>query len=89
MHIYIARAPSGEVAGGSMAYVAAGVVGVYSVSTRPEFRRKGYGEALTRAALGSAPSLPAVLQPSEMGRAMYERMGFREVGKVTNWIRRA
>jgi len=89
MHVYVARAPSGEVAGGAMGFVDAGVVGVYSVSTRPEFRRQGYGEALTRAAIAGAATLPAVLQPSDMARAMYERLGFREIGKVTNWIRRA
>jgi ribosomal protein S18 acetylase RimI-like enzyme len=89
MHIYVVRAENGEVTGGSMGFVEAGVVGVYSVATRPEYRRRGYGEALTWAALGSAPELPAVLQPSEMGEPIYQRMGFAPVGRFTNWIRRA
>jgi ribosomal protein S18 acetylase RimI-like enzyme len=70
-----------------MAYVAAGVVGIYSVATPPEHRRKGYGEAITRAAMQVA-RLPAVLQPSAMGEGLYRRLGFEPVGEVTNWIRR-
>lgn len=87
MHILAIRGPGGDVASSAMAYVAAGVVGIYSVATPPEHRRKGYGEAVTRAAQGVAP-LPAVLQPSAMGEAMYRRLGFEPAGKVTNWFRR-
>ena len=87
MHIVAIRDRYGDVVSSAMAYVAAGVVGIYSVATPPEHRRKGYGEAITRAAMQVA-RLPAVLQPSAMGEGLYRRLGFEPVGEVTNWIRR-
>jgi GNAT superfamily N-acetyltransferase len=70
----------------SMAYVAAGVVGVYGVATLPAYRRKGYGESITRAALAADPRLPAVLQPSPEGLSTYRRMGFSAAGPYRNWF---
>jgi ribosomal protein S18 acetylase RimI-like enzyme len=87
MHILAIRDHSGEVVSSAMAYVACGVAGIYSVATPPEHRRQGYGEAVTRAAINAA-RLPAVLQPSAMGEAIYRRMGFEPLAEVTSWIRR-
>jgi ribosomal protein S18 acetylase RimI-like enzyme len=61
-------------------------VGVLGVATRPEFRRRGLGEALTRRAIACAPEQPAVLQPSPDGYATYRKLGFAEIGAFTNWI---
>jgi ribosomal protein S18 acetylase RimI-like enzyme len=60
---------------------AAGAVGIYSVSTRPGYRRKGYAEALMRLALRdfSKPDEPLVLQSSRAGLRMYQQMGFKRV----------
>jgi GNAT superfamily N-acetyltransferase len=67
---------------------AAGAVGIYSVGTLPAFRRRGYGEALLRAAVAqSSPgSRPLVLQSTEAGYALYQRMGFRDVTKFTVYL---
>jgi ribosomal protein S18 acetylase RimI-like enzyme len=56
-------------------------LGVYSVATLPDARGRGYGTALTWATLADAdPGVEAVvLQASELGRPVYERMGFRLV----------
>ena len=62
-----------------------GHVGIYGVATVPDARRRGYGEALTRAAIAVAPDLPATLQASTMGRPLYERLGFKEVGRFEVW----
>jgi ribosomal protein S18 acetylase RimI-like enzyme len=59
-----------------------GLAGVYNVATRPEMRRRGFGTAMTMAAVREALAIGyrvAVLGTSEMGRGIYERMGFREV----------
>lgn len=56
--------------------------GVYNVATLPEYRGRGFGEAMTWqvVAAGAAAGCDvAILQPSEMGRPIYERMGFRLV----------
>lgn len=58
------------------------VAGVHNVATHPDFRRRGYGEALTWRAIergASAGCDLAALQSSEMGQPIYERMGFRVV----------
>lgn len=57
------------------------VVGVYAVATVPAARGRGYGTALTWATLADADPLAAlgVLQASDMGRPVYERMGFQLV----------
>lgn len=55
------------------------IAGVYSVAVPEEHRRHGYGEALTAAALVAGRDLGCTigcLQASEMGRPVYERMGF-------------
>lgn len=67
--------------------VSDGVVGVYGVSTVERARRRGYGEALTAAAIRARPDLPAVLQSSPMGHPIYERMGFTQVGEFERWRR--
>ncbi len=56
-----------------------GLAGVYSVATRPAHRGRGFGTALTAAALASAGKQgydTAVLEPSPSGAGMYRRMGF-------------
>ncbi len=65
---------------------AAGVVGVYAVATLPNFRRRGYGEHVTRHALRKAAEesglIRSVLQSTAAGLSMYEQMGYR---RVTNF----
>jgi GNAT superfamily N-acetyltransferase len=69
------------------ASVSDGFVGVYVVATRAEARGRGYGEAVTWAATLSRPELPATLQASDMGKPVYERMGYRTVADFTVWVR--
>ena len=47
----------------------------------------GYGEALTWAATCVDPSLPAVLIASDLGRPVYERMGYVATSRWTLWHR--
>jgi ribosomal protein S18 acetylase RimI-like enzyme len=56
-----------------------GLAGVYSVATRPAYRGRGFGTALTAVALAAAGEQgfdTAVLEPSPSGAPMYRRMGF-------------
>lgn len=58
------------------------VAGVYSIAVMEEFRRQGIGEAMTWEVLrvGRDDGCQAgVLQSSEMGYPLYERMGFETV----------
>jgi ribosomal protein S18 acetylase RimI-like enzyme len=68
---------------------AAGAWGVYSVGTLPEFRRKGYGETLMRAALAACGGAggPVILQSTQAGYDLYRRMGFRDVARFTVYLK--
>lgn len=82
---YVGRDADGRVVATSGAYVHAGVVEVSYVSTLPEARGRGWGEAMTWAATTADPFLPAVLVASDPGRPIYERMGFLPVCRFTFW----
>jgi len=69
---------------------AANALGVYSLSTLPECRRLGYGEALLRAAVASQQARTGirrvVLQSTEAGYSLYRRLGFNEVAKFSVYL---
>jgi ribosomal protein S18 acetylase RimI-like enzyme len=80
--LYLGRIRSEPVATAGLV-LTHGVAGIYLVSTLAPHRRRGHGEAMTWHAVRRGLELGArcaSLQPSAMGRALYERMGFREVG---------
>ena len=70
--------------------VAGGAIGLYSVATLPEHRRQGCAEAIARHALAQASAEsgegPYVLQSTPAGHALYERMGYRTVGRFTIYV---
>ena len=64
------------------------IAGIYGVSTLPDFRRRGLGEAITR--LAAADGYPegarmSYLQSSRAGRSVYERIGYRWVEDYQLW----
>ena len=65
----------------------AGVTQVLAVATLPEERGRGYGAAITWAASRADPALPAMLFPSDVGRPVYERMGYLSLFRATLWYR--
>lgn len=68
-----------------------GVAGIYNVGCVPDARKQGLGEAMTWHAVRRGVELGcdiASLQASEMGRPIYERMGFRLVAPYRTFVRR-
>ena len=78
----------GEPVGEATGYLADGTVGIFGVGVVEGARRRGIGAALTaRAATAFGDRADLVwLQPSDMARAVYERLGFRRVSDWEVWI---
>lgn len=58
--------------------------GIYNVATPPEFRRRGYGAAVTWAAIEEGARRGcdhSILQASDMGAPVYRAMGFVDIGR--------
>jgi GNAT superfamily N-acetyltransferase len=65
-----------------------GAVGVFGVGVASEMRRRGIGRAVTAFAARDASSADlAWLQPTEMGRPLYESMGFEVASDWEVWVR--
>lgn len=87
VHCYLGYVAGRPVAS-ALRFTTPGVAGIYGVATLPEFRRRGFGEALTRrAALDGREEgcRQSYLQSSEMGRSVYERIGYRAVEEYREW----
>lgn len=77
----------GRPVGTATSHLAAGVNLVEMIAVAPEHRGRGYGAALTAAAIAVAPDQPTVLIASDLGRGVYERLGFEIVDRWTFWHR--
>jgi GNAT superfamily N-acetyltransferase len=79
--LYVGYADGNPVVSG-LGWRTARTIGVYSIATIPSARRRGYGAAMTARVVADgvlAGCDVAALQASEMGRPIYERLGFRSV----------
>jgi ribosomal protein S18 acetylase RimI-like enzyme len=86
MVIWLGRV-EGKPVGAAMSYRTDEAVGIFGVTTIASMRRRGYGSALTRAAMLVDTGLPSILAPSPEGEAMYRRLGFEHVGELRIWNR--
>ena len=87
LHLHVGYLGAEPVAA-SEAALSGGVVGLYNVATRREFRRRGFGAALTAWPLRDARAQgyrTAVLQAAAEGVRLYERIGFRRFGEITEY----
>jgi ribosomal protein S18 acetylase RimI-like enzyme len=78
----------GKPVGAAMSYRTDEAVGIFGVTTIASARGRGYGGALTRAAMLADTGLPAILAPSEEGASLYRKLGFEQVGELRIWSRR-
>jgi acetyltransferase (GNAT) family protein len=84
MALFLGRV-DGKPVGASMGYRTDEAVGVFGVTTIASARRRGYGAALTRAAMLTETGLPSILAPSKEGESVYLRLGFEPVGALSIW----
>lgn len=80
---------NGEPVATAMRFASHRIAGVFNVSTLPDFRGRGIGEAITwRAALDGTLEgcIASALQASDMGEPVYRRMGYRAIDSYTVWL---
>jgi len=69
---------------------AAGVIGLYSVATLPDYQKRGIGECITRYVLEEARNngrgKPMVLQSTRHGGGIYRYIGFRPVSRIRIFV---
>ena len=72
------------------AIITGDVIGLYSVATVPESRRSGYAEAIIRKIVEEARRSTGiertVLQATQSGLALYQRMGYQSVTNFNVYI---
>jgi GNAT superfamily N-acetyltransferase len=60
-----------------------GAIGVYSVGTLPAYQKRGYAEALLRAAIGCTTARTGIertlLQSTRAGMGLYQALGYRHI----------
>lgn len=90
--VYVAVAEcGGEKAGYAEFRNIAGEAQIYNIAVAPEFRRRGIGEALLRHLIAKASEdgcfmvTLEVRSGNEAAMTLYEKLGFREVGRRRNY----
>ena len=79
--VYVGYADGAPVVSG-LGWRTGRTIGVYSIATIPSARRRGFGAAMTARVVADSVAAGcdvAALQASELGRRVYERLGFRTV----------
>jgi len=71
--------------GAAMCYRGDNAIGIYGVTTLTSARGRGHATALTRALID--PAIRALLSPSIEAQGLYRRLGFEQVGELTQWHR--
>jgi ribosomal protein S18 acetylase RimI-like enzyme len=73
---------NGEPVATSRVSIGGGAAGLYAILTLPAHRGRGFGRAMTLAALRAAAGIGyriGVLQSSDLGHGVYRKLGFREL----------
>lgn len=89
MHVVLLREAGRELAG-AVSVEQGDTAGIYLVATHPDARRRGLGALVMQALHADAHArgcTAAVLQASPMGHSVYQRLGYRDLGGWTSWVR--
>ena len=89
-HLLAARV-DGEIVAAALAYDFGDDCGIYNVGTVEEARRRGLGTALTSAQVYDARARgcqTASLQSTQMAERVYAAVGFRDLGRILEYVPR-
>ena len=79
----------GEPVSSATVFYSHGVGGIFTVGTPPQYRGRGYGNAVTESCMADIRERgvdTAFLQSSNMGYRVYERIGFQEICKISIFV---
>ncbi len=82
---YLNARLDGQVVASTIAYATEDMLSIYTISTLPPFRRRGYGTALVHAAVALRPDLSASVYPDPPSVPMYTCWGFTRANEVAAW----
>ena len=86
--VYVGYADGEPVATG-LGFRTGSTIGVYNIATVESSRGRGYGAAMTRRVVADGVAIGcdvAILQSSELGFPIYERLGFRTVVEYMGYV---
>lgn len=84
-HHFVGYVGDRPVAAGS-SYVGDRLLRVENIATLGDVRGRGFGVAITAATIAVDLSKPAALVASDLGRPIYEKLGFQALERVTYWL---
>jgi len=84
-HHFVGYVDDRPVAAGSC-YVGEQLLRVENIATLDDVRGRGYGLAITAATIAVDLAKPATLVASDLGRPIYEKLGFTAVSRCTYWL---
>jgi ribosomal protein S18 acetylase RimI-like enzyme len=90
-HALAAGEEQGGAAACGLALDVGDTAGIYLVATQPAARRRGLGTAIMCGLLEAARGrglAASVLQATDEGFGLYRRLGYRDLGVWTHWVRR-
>ncbi|MEM7132877.1 MAG: GNAT family N-acetyltransferase [Chloroflexota bacterium] len=61
------------------------MLGIYGLSTLPQYRRRGFAAALVHAAVALRPELSTCVHPDPPSVPIYTRIGFESAGDLAMW----
>lgn len=83
--VYLNARREGQVVASTIVHLTGDMLGIYGLSTLPQFRRRGYGRALVRASVALRPDLPASVYPDPVTVPIYTDLGFVRGGAIAVW----
>jgi GNAT superfamily N-acetyltransferase len=87
--VHVLALVDGQAVAGGSVWITGRTAGLYNISTLEAGRGRGLGHAVTAELMNLARErgcTHAVLHASEMGRPVYERLGFVEVCRVPQFV---
>jgi GNAT superfamily N-acetyltransferase len=88
LHVLVVR-EQGHTVSAALAYDFGADCGIYNVGTKERARRRGLGTAVTSAQLYAARDRgcrTASLQSTPMAEGVYRRVGFRDLGRIVEYV---